>query len=46
VGAIIVKERAEYRRLRAQMAKQELKDMQAARVLARRKAVISQQNPV
>jgi len=39
VGAIIMKERAENRRLQAQMAKQELKDMQAARVLARRKAV-------
>src|SRR5690349_16459999 len=46
VGAIIMKERAEYRRLQAQMAKQELKDMQAARVLARRKTVMSQQNPV
>jgi len=37
VGAIIMKERAENRRLQAQMAKQELKEMQAARVLARRK---------
>src|SRR5215813_9257596 len=38
VGAIIMKERAENRRLQAQIAKQELKDLQAARVLARRKA--------
>ncbi|HEU4832952.1 MAG TPA: glycosyltransferase family 39 protein [Pyrinomonadaceae bacterium] len=42
VGAIIMKERAENRRLQAQMAKQELKDMQAARVLARRKTVVGQ----
>ena len=45
VGAIIMKERAENRWLQAQMAKQELKDMQAARVLARRKTVMGQQNP-
>src|ERR1051326_2698872 len=38
VGAVIMKERAEDRRLQAMRAKQELKDMQAARVLARRKA--------
>ena len=42
VGAIIMKERAENRRLQAQMAKQELKDMQAARVLARRKTAMGQ----
>jgi hypothetical protein len=42
VGAIIMKERAENRRLQAQIAKQELKDMQAARVLARRKTVMGQ----
>ena len=42
VGAIIMRERAENRRLQAQMAKQELADMQAARVLARRKAVMGQ----
>lgn len=38
VGAIIMKERAENRRLQQQLAKQELADLQAARVLARRKA--------
>jgi hypothetical protein len=43
VGGIIMKERAENRRLQAQMAKQELKDLQAARVLARRKTVMEQQ---
>ena len=37
VGAIIMKERAENRRLQAKMAKQELAEMQAARVLARRR---------
>lgn len=37
VGGIIMKERAENRRLQAKMAKQELADMQAARVLARRR---------
>lgn len=42
VGAIIMKERAENRRLQAQMAKQELAEMQAARVLARRKTVMGQ----
>lgn len=42
VGAIIVKERSEYRRLQAKMAKQELAELQAARVLARRKAVMGQ----
>jgi hypothetical protein len=42
VGGIIMKERAENRRLQAQMAKQELKDLQAARVLARRKTVMGQ----
>ena len=42
VGAIIMKERAEERRLQAKLAKQELADMQAARVLARRKAAVGQ----
>jgi hypothetical protein len=37
VGAIIMKERAELRRYQQQLAKQELADLQAARVLARRK---------
>jgi len=37
VGAIILKERAEDRRRQQQLAKQELKELQAARVLARRK---------
>lgn len=40
VGAIIMKERAENRRLQQQMAKQEVADLQAARVLARRKAAV------
>jgi len=40
VGAIIMKERAENRRLQAQIAKQELAEMQAARVLARRKTAM------
>lgn len=38
VGAVIVKERAEDRRRQQQLAKQELKELQAARVLARRHA--------
>lgn len=42
VGAIIMKERAEDRRLQAKIAKQELKEMQAARVLARRKTAMGQ----
>jgi len=42
VGGIIMKERAENRRLQAQMAKQELAEMQAARVLARRKTAMGQ----
>ena len=42
VGAIIVKERAENRRLQQQMAKQELAELQASRVLARRKTVMGQ----
>ena len=42
VGAIIMKERAENRRLQAKMAKQELAEVQAARVMARRKAVMGQ----
>jgi len=37
VGAIIMKERAENRRLQQQLARQELAELQAARVLARRK---------
>ena len=36
VGAVIMKERAEDRRLQAKIAKQELAELQAARVLARR----------
>ncbi|HSE19120.1 MAG TPA: glycosyltransferase family 39 protein [Pyrinomonadaceae bacterium] len=40
VGAIIMKERAENRRLQAQMAKQDLAELQAARVLARRNTVM------
>lgn len=39
VGGILLKERAEDRRRQAQLAKQELADLQAARVLARRQAV-------
>ena len=42
VGAVIMKERAEARRLQAQIAKQELAEMQAARMLARRKAAMGQ----
>ena len=42
VGAIILKERAEDRRRQQQLAKQELKELQAARVLARRKAATGQ----
>jgi len=42
VGGIIMKERAENRRLQAQMAKQELAEVQAARVLARRKTAMGQ----
>jgi hypothetical protein len=38
VGTIILKERAEDRRRRQQLAKQELAELQAARVLARREA--------
>ena len=37
VGAVIMKERAENRRLQQQVAKQELAELQAARILARRK---------
>jgi hypothetical protein len=40
VGAVIMRERAENRKLQAKMAKQELAEMQAARVLARRKAAM------
>jgi len=40
VGAIILKERAEDRRRQQQLAKQELAELQAARVAARRKAAI------
>ena len=40
VGAVIMRERAENRRLQAKMAKQEIADMQAARVLARRKTAM------
>ena len=38
VGAVIVKERSEEKRRQAQLAKQELADLQAARILARRRA--------
>ena len=38
VGGVLLKERAEDRRRQAQLAKQELAEMQAARVLARRQA--------
>ena len=40
VGAVIVKERAENRRRQQQLAKQELAELQAARVMARRKAAV------
>ena len=40
VGAIIMKERAEDRRRQQQLAKQELAELQAARVIARRKAAV------
>lgn len=40
VGAIILKERAEDRRRQQQLAKQELAELQAARVLARRRAAM------
>lgn len=40
VGAIIMKERSEERRRRQQLAKQELAELQAARVLARRKGAV------
>ena len=40
VGAVILKERAENRRRQQQLAKQELAELQAARVLARRKAAV------
>ncbi|HYK21598.1 MAG TPA: hypothetical protein VEV42_12735, partial [Pyrinomonadaceae bacterium] len=38
VGAVILKERAEDKRRRQQLAKVELAELQAARVLARRRA--------
>ncbi len=41
VGGVILKERAEDRRRQQQLAKQELAELQAARVLARRKAAAS-----
>jgi 4-amino-4-deoxy-L-arabinose transferase-like glycosyltransferase len=40
VGAIILKERAEDKRRQQQLAKQEIAELQAARVLARRKAAV------
>ncbi|HKG46136.1 MAG TPA: glycosyltransferase family 39 protein [Pyrinomonadaceae bacterium] len=40
VGAVIMKERAENRRLQQKAAKQELAELQAARVLARRKTAM------
>ncbi|HEX6046306.1 MAG TPA: glycosyltransferase family 39 protein [Pyrinomonadaceae bacterium] len=39
VGAVILKERAEDRRAEAARQKQQLKDLQAARIMARRKAI-------
>lgn len=42
VGAVLLKERAEDKRRQQQLAKQELADLQAARVLARRRGVRSQ----
>src|ERR1043166_1559991 len=45
VGAIIMKERAENRRLQQQLAKQDLADLQAARVLARRKGAEAHRGP-
>ncbi len=42
VGAIILRERSEDKRRQQQLAKQELADLQAARVLARRKPAASQ----
>jgi len=42
VGAVILKERAEDRRRQQQLAKQELAELQAARVLARRKTAAGQ----
>lgn len=51
VGAIIMKERAEDRRRQQQIAKQELAELQAARVVARRKGTnpvnpVTSRNPV
>ena len=40
VGAVIMRERAENRRLQQKMAKQELAELQAARVMARRKTAM------
>lgn len=40
VGAVILKERSEDKRRQQQLAKQELKELQAARVMARRKAAV------
>ena len=47
VGAIIMKERAEDKRRQQQLAKQELAELQAARVMARRKRAVgsSSTNP-
>ena len=45
VGVIIMKERAENRRYQQQLAKQELADLQAARVLARRKGADAHRGP-
>ena len=51
VGAIILKERAEDKRRQQQLAKQELAELQAARILARRKGTnpvnpVTSRNPV
>jgi len=51
VGAVLMLEKREDRRLKAKMAKQELADLQAARVLARRKGSVqsspsTESNPI
>jgi hypothetical protein len=45
VGVIIMKERAENRRYQQKLAKQELADLQAARVLARHKGADAHRGP-
>ena len=46
VGAVIMRERAENRRLQAKMAKQELIDRQTARVLARRQTATDRRDTI